>query len=136
MNTKYKNNFNLLTLILVGSLPLTSFAGNNLALSNLEIVLDGYAYVTSSDVIINLEEQTINVESEIENCTRPNNQPPLNNSNWTLITNNQEIGIEDFHYIIESRLLFLTSETSNVVCDNGLFIDQIFVDGFEAPITF
>jgi len=135
-----KHGWSLLALASIGSFSGVSFAMvtlamNKLAMNDLEVILDGYAYAVNSDVSINLEPQTIVVDSELENCLRPNGQLPLNNASWTLTTNNQEIGIEHFRYAIESRLLFLSSETSNVVCDNGIFIDQIFVHGFESADT-
>ncbi len=128
---KLKHKSKHLVAALLGSFTLTPFASDNSTLNNLEMVLDGYAYALNSDVTIDFDQQLISVESELENCLQNNNQAPLTNSNWTLISNNEVIGIEQFRYHIESQLLFLTSETSNVVCDNGLFIDQIFVHGFE-----
>ncbi len=123
-------------LMLTCFFPLASSAGDNLATNNLGqnnliAILDGYAYLVTSDVMINLGQQSINFASDIENCLRPDNQPPLNNATLTLLTNNQNIGLDQFRYQIEERLLFLTSETSNLVCDNGVFVDQIFTNGFE-----
>ncbi len=113
---------------------LSCFTTASFALNDLEVVLDGYAYVINSDVAINLSQQIIYIaESDLENCLRPNDLIPLNNVDLTLITNNQGIGINQTRYAVESRLLFLTSESINLVCDNGVFIDQIFVQGFEPP---
>ena len=102
------------------------------AFNDIELVLDGYAYAVSSDIAISLGQQTINIpDSDLENCLRPGNLIPLNNADLSLITNNQAIGISRFKYFVFGRLVFLTSETSNVVCDNGIFVDQIFVQSFE-----
>jgi|GEM_PF-3954861 len=124
---KKKNTWNHLILA-----SLISFNTASFAMDDLEVILDGYAYQVNSDVIISLPQQFIFIaNSEMENCMLPNGLPPSDTAGLSLITNNQGIGIKRFRYAVESRLLFLTSETSNVVCDNGLFIDQIFFDGFE-----
>lgn len=128
---RIKRGCALLALAALSSLPLTSHA-----FVDIEVVLDGYAYTVNSDVAINLGQGTIIIpDSSLENCERPNALIPLNTAYLTLITNNQDIGIDQFKYSVQSRLMFLTSETSNVVCDNGLFVDQIFGQGFEQPIS-
>lgn len=117
-------------------LSLGIFSSGALAMDNLELILDGHAYSVNSNVNININQQTIFIaESDLFNCMRPNGLPPLNNASMTLIANNQDIGIEQFRYYVEAQLLFLTSETSNLVCDNGVFVDQIFVQGFEQQVS-
>jgi len=127
-NTKLKRGWRYLALASLGSFTSASYA-----MDDLEVILDGYAYTVYSNVTISLNLQFIFIaDSDLVNCLRPNGLIPLNNADTTLITNNQGIGINKIRYAVESRLLFLTSETSNVVCENGLFVDQIFVQGFES----
>ena len=117
-------------------LSLGIFSSDALAMDNLELILDGHAYSVNSNINININQQTIFIaESDLFNCLRPDSLPPLNNASMTLIANNQDIGIEQFRYYVEAQLLFLTSETSNLVCDNGVFVDQIFVQGFEQQVS-
>ena len=122
-----KRGWSCLALLTLGGFPSLSCA-----LNNLEVVLDGYAYAVNSDVTISLNQQFIFIaQSDLINCLRPDDLIPLNNADLTLITNNQGIGLEQFRYAVESRLLFLTSETNDLACDNGLFVDSIFSHGFE-----
>ena len=126
-----KRGWGYLALVSLGG-----FSNGSFAMDNLELILDGHAYTVNSNVNININQQTIFIaESDLFNCLRPDNLPPLNNASMTLIANNQDIGIEQFRYFVEGRLLFLTSETSNLICDNGAFVDQIFVQGFESPVS-
>ncbi len=124
---KIKRHWTNLALVSFVGLPYDAFASNQL-----ELILDGYAYTVNSDVAINLGQQTvIGVETNSVNCAQANGSMPLNNATMTLVTNNQNIGLDRFQYFISDRLLFMTSETSNVVCDNGLFVDTVFAQGFE-----
>ncbi len=126
-----KRGWNHLVMLSLGGLSSTSWA-----MGDLELILDGYAYAVNSNVNININQQTIFIaESDLFNCLRPDDLPPLNNASMTLIANNQDIGITQFRYYVEGRLLFFTSETSNLICDNGVFVDQIFVQGFERPVS-
>ncbi len=108
-----------------------------MAQNQLELILDGHAYGVNSNVTSNLANKTITVtDSEATNCLRPGNLTPLNNAgNFTLLTNNQAIGIVQSRYWVKNKLLFLTSETSNLICNNGIFVDRIFKEGFGEFIS-
>ena len=117
-------------------LSISGFSSSTVAMESVDLILDGYVYSVNSNVNINTNQLTIFIaDTELENCLRPNGLAPLNNSNMSLIANNQDIGVEQFHYFVASKLLFLTSESSNLVCDNGVFVDQIFVQGFERQVS-
>lgn len=133
---KFKCGWNFKILSAILSLYLCSLTYKSHAFTDVEVILDGYAYAINSNLSINLGQQTITIpDSDLENCMRTGGLLPLNNAYFTLLTNNQAIGIDQFKYFVESRLLYLTSETSNVVCDNGIFVDQIFDQGFEQPVS-
>lgn len=104
-----------------------------IAQNQLELILDGYAYQVNSDIVYNINNNTLSIaESDATDCMRPGDLLPLNSAgSMTLLTNSQSIGISRTRYLVEGNLLFLTSETSNLICNNGVFIDQIFVDDFD-----
>ncbi len=125
---RWKSRWNLVALASAGCYANQSFAMGN----QVEVILDGYAYAIFSDVSIDLDQNSINItDSEIENCLRGDGTLPLNTANLTLKTNSQNIGIANFRYLVDGRLLYLTSETSDLDCDNGIFVDQIFYQGFD-----
>jgi hypothetical protein len=130
---RWKSGWQLVALASLGCYANQSFANQSFAVgNNIEVILDGFAYAIFSDISIDLEQKTIMIiDSEIENCLRSTGSLPLNTANLTLMTNNQDIGIEQFRYLVDSRLLYLSSETSDIVCDNGVFVDHIFYQGFE-----
>lgn len=103
-----------------------------MAQNPLELILDGYAYEVFSDVLIDLPNKTFTIaDSEATNCLQPIGAIPLNTpGTFTLETNNQDIGIERNRLVVAANLLYLTSETSNLLCDNGVFVDQIFEQSF------
>ena len=94
-------------------------------------VLDGYAYELSSDVIIDLEDQIITIDSNMENCEQPNGDPPIDTSLYALNNNSEFIGILQFSYNTTTGTMFFTSETGNLVCANGVYVDTLFANGFE-----
>ncbi|MCX7552708.1 hypothetical protein OS175_02355 [Marinicella sp. S1101] len=111
-----------------------SVSTNTLAQNPLELILDGYAYEVFSDVLIDLPNKTFTIaDSAASNCLQPSGSTPLNTpGNFTLETNNQDIGIERNRLVVAANLLYLTSETSNLLCDDGVFVDQIFVQSFDS----
>ena len=94
-------------------------------------VLDGYAYQVNSDVTIDLENHNIIFESNMLNCFQPNNNRPLDTVLFAIITNNQFIGINHFTYNTNQDRIYFTSETSNLTCENGTFVDTLFYGDFE-----
>lgn len=122
-------------LALIGSI--TTFSIPAMSQNQLELVMDGYAYPIISDVVFNIDNRTITIaESETYNCLQFNQSLPLNSgTNFTLLTNNQSIGISNTKYSVDSNLLFFTSETNNLICDDGIDVDTIFTQGFEKFIS-
>ena len=94
-------------------------------------VLDGYAYQLNSDVTIDLVNHNFIFDSNMLNCEQPNNDPPLDTALFAIITNNQFIGINQFTYSISQERLYFSSETADLICDNGIYVDTFFMDGFE-----
>lgn len=99
----------------------------------LDVVLDGYAYEVSSDISFDLEQQIIHInQSNMTNCLRPGGFLPLDDVNTSLQTNGQSIGITFNRYYVTENIYLVTSQTSNVVCDNGVYVDEIFSDSLES----
>ena len=100
-------------------------------------VLDGYAYELNSDVVIDTQNNIISIDSNMVNCLQPNNNPPLENTLYALHdvnSPNQFIGLNQITYNTSSGRLFFTSETSNLLCTNGVYVDTIFADDFSGII--
>ncbi len=99
----------------------------------LDVILDGYAYEISSDISFDLQQQIIHIDqSNMTNCLRPGGFLPLDNANTSLQTNGQSIGITYNRYFVTDNIYLVTSQTSNVICDNGVYVDDLFVNGFES----
>ncbi len=97
-------------------------------------VLDGYAYQFNSNVVIDFNNQIINFNSNMLNCLQQNGQPPVDTSVFALTTNKQVIGLNQMIYNINhlrQGTIYFTSETGDLICNNGIFVDTIYIDGFE-----
>jgi len=95
------------------------------------LALDKYAYQFDSDVIIDFNNEIIDFDSNMINCLQPNAQAPLDTSVFALSTNLQIIGLKKVIYNVEQGVIYFTSETADLVCTNGIFIDLIYNNGFE-----
>lgn len=97
-------------------------------------VLDGYAFELFDDVIIDTENNIITINSDLTNCLQPNGAAPLETAFLALYNINdadQFIGLNHISYNTFTGTLYFTSETGNLICDNGVFVDTIFAGGFE-----
>lgn len=101
------------------------------AVADITPVLDGYAYELYDDVIIDTENNIITIDSNLQNCQQPNGDPPLDTTLYALYSNSEFIGLSQFVYKTSTDTLFFTSETSNLVCSNGVYVDTIYGGGFE-----
>ncbi len=129
-----KSKFNSRRQLIVGATCLLSTP--LMAGSALDVILDGYAYEVNSDITFDVDQQIINIDqSNMTNCQRPGGFLPLDDVNISLQTNSQSIGITNNQYFFAENLYVLTSQTSDVICDNGVYVDDIFVNGFEEPIS-
>ena len=102
------------TMVMIGLSALVS----NSALA-VTPVLDGYAYQLNSNISIDLKNQIISFDSDMLNCQQPNGDPPLDTVNFAANTNGQFIGVTQFYYIIAHGNFYFTSETVDLLCDNG-----------------
>lgn len=97
-------------------------------------ILDGYAYELYDDIIIDTLNQIININSNMIGCQRPQGTPPLETSLLALHNVNdlnQYIGLDQIVFNTVSGKLFFTSETSNLTCLNGVYVDTIYLGDFE-----
>lgn len=94
-------------------------------------VLDGYAYELYDDIIIDTNNHIINIDSNMVNCEQPNGDPPLDTVLYALYNTSQFIGIRQFTYNTNIQTVFFTSETGNLLCDNGVYVDTIYAGSFE-----
>lgn len=97
-------------------------------------ILDQYAYTLSGDVMIDLTNQNIIIESDMVNCQQENGQPPIDTTAYALYTNNQFIGLVDFKYDTYHNKINFYSETNDLICDNGVFVDVLFTTSFEPAL--
>ncbi len=112
------------------ALALTTFTALQTT-ADITPVLDGYAYELYGDVAIDTENNVITIDSNMQNCQQPNGDPPLDTTIYALYNNSEFIGLSQFVYKTSSDTLFFTSETSNLVCSNGVYVDTIYAGGFE-----
>ncbi|MFC3192801.1 hypothetical protein ACFODZ_00980 [Marinicella sediminis] len=97
-------------------------------------VIDRYAYLLSSDVTIDLTNKIISFSSNINNCQQAGGSPPTDTSEFAVFTNNQFIGLSYFRYDTRKKQLWMISESNDLICENGLFINDIFDNGFEVKL--
>ncbi len=97
-------------------------------------ILDQYAYTLSGDVMIDLTNQNIIIESDMFNCQQENGDPPIDTTPFALFANNQFIGLINFRFDTYHNRIYFNSETNDLVCDNGIFVDVLFATGFEAQL--
>ncbi len=97
-------------------------------------ILDRYAYTLTGDVMIDLANQNIIIQSDMFNCQQENGDPPIDTTPFALFTNNQFIGLVDFRYDTYHNRIYFNSETNGLICDNGVFVDVLFATGFEAAL--
>jgi hypothetical protein len=94
-------------------------------------VLDGYGYELYEDVIIDTENNIITIDSNMQNCQQMNGDPPLDLNLYALFNNNQFIGLKYFNYNTTTDTIFFTSESVDLICDNGVYVDTIYKGTFE-----
>ena len=107
---------------------------NTAKAQNPTAILDQHAYTMTGDMIIDLSSQNIIVFSNMLNCQQENGDPPIDTQAYALFTNNQFIGLNRFKYDVDQNTMVFISETNDLVCDNGVFVDVLHVTGFEAPL--
>ena len=98
---------------------------------NLTPELDQFAYTMTGDVNIFLDSQIITFTSNMTNCQQANGNPPIDTGPTALVTNAQFIGITAFRYNLKNRKVQFNSETRDLICDNGVFVEVLFTDDFE-----
>ncbi|MCB1582433.1 MAG: hypothetical protein R3E90_00865 [Marinicella sp.] len=97
-------------------------------------ILDGYAFELYSNVTIDINNHIITIDSNMQNCEQPNGSPPLEDNLYALHDSNypnQFIGLSQITYNTSSGRLFFTSETSDLFCINGKYVDTIFANDFS-----
>ncbi|TDR20429.1 hypothetical protein C8D91_1401 [Marinicella litoralis] len=94
-------------------------------------VLDGYAYIINSTVVIDFDNQIINFDSNMNNCQQANGQPPIDTSVIALTSNQEIIGLNSMTYNVKQGVIYFFSETSDIICSNGIYVDTLFEEGFD-----
>ncbi len=98
---------------------------------NLIVILDNYAYQPSSDLTLDLSHKIFSMNSNMIDCHRLWGGPPLDTNDYALHTNSQFIGLDQFKFNVPQNIVVLKSETGDLICTNGIFVDPIFQSGFE-----
>ena len=99
--------------------------------SDITPVLDGYAYHLNGDINIDLSNRLITFNTNMGECRQPNGDPPLDTEPYALATNGQFIGLQAFNYHFSHRNIYFSSETLNLVCPGGWYVDTLFGHGFD-----
>lgn len=94
-------------------------------------VLDGYAYILTDEVLIDSDNLIIDIQSSMTQCEQANGDLPLDTAPLALHVNSQFIGLLRFEYSIIQGKLYFDSETGDLICDNGFYVDTIHTDSFE-----
>jgi len=94
-------------------------------------VLDGFAYELNSNITIDTQNHNIIFDSNMLNCQQLNGDPPLDTQLFAISTNSQFIGVTSFYYSIDHGNYYFNSETGDILCDNGVYVDTIFSNDFE-----
>jgi hypothetical protein len=97
-------------------------------------VLDRYAYLLSSNVSIDLDNKIISFSSNMSGCQQADGSPPTDTSDYAVFTNNQFIGLQRMSFNTRTNRLWMISETNDLTCANGLFIDPLFDNGFDVKL--
>ncbi|MGJ8663052.1 MAG: hypothetical protein ACSHWU_05340 [Marinicella sp.] len=127
LKSKLKNSFKIGACISIYHITASPAWANNPT-----PILDGYAYQLFNDIEIDIENQVIIVNSDMRNCEQPNGEAPLDTEPFALrSSNNQFIGLSHFAYNITHNNIYFTSETNNLLCDNGVYVDTLFYGSFE-----
>ena len=98
---------------------------------NLTPHLDQYSYLLNGHVSIDLSNQIVSFASNMTNCQQANGNPPLDTGPTAVFTNGQFIGIKKMRYDIYDRTVGFISETGDLSCDNGVFVEVLFAEDFQ-----
>ncbi len=93
--------------------------------------LDKHSYALTGDAFINLTNKVIIVQSNMTNCQQANGDLPLDTNPAAMYTNSQFVGLSEIKYNLFSNIITFNSETNDVVCDNGVFVETLFSTAFE-----
>lgn len=97
------------------------------------LVLDDVAYLIYEDIDIDFSNQEVlALNNDINNCTQFNSDPPLNSSQFSLVTDSQEIGlVGNVTYDLRRKAIILNSQTADLICDGGFEFDRIYFGDFD-----
>ena len=99
--------------------------------SQITPVLDGYAYELYDDITIDTTNKIIILNTNMSACEQPNMDDPVDTTVYALDNGTQYIGLSRTTYNIASQRVYFSSETSNLYCTDGVYVDTIYEGDFE-----
>ena len=103
----------------------------SMASANVAFVLDGHSYSSPPNIVYRTDNQKVK-NPNVTACTSNGIAVPDVPGGTTFKTgDNIHIGLTAVHYNLHQSRLYLTSEFGNIICDSGVYDDDLFVGGFE-----
>jgi len=97
-------------------------------------VLDGHKYNSPTNIVYRTDNQKVK-NPQVSNCTSNGIPVPDIQVGTTLKTgDNIHIALSGVNYSLSQGRLYLTSVFGNVLCQDGVYEDGLFIGGFEKII--
>jgi|GEM_PF-1780639 len=115
-------------------LALVASGMTSAAVADTAFVLDGYKYSSPINIVYRTDNQKVK-NPDITNCTAAGIPVVDIQIGTTLKTgDNIHIALNAVNYSLAQGRFYLTSVLGNVICQDGVYEDDLFVGGFEQLI--
>ena len=103
--------------------------------ASIAFVLDGHKYNSQNPIVYRTDNQKIK-NPNMANCTSAGAPVPDSHVGTSLKTGDiVHIALNSVNYSLAQGRLYLTSTLGNVICQDGVYEDGLFVGGFEQLIN-
>jgi len=110
---------------------LVALGMTSVAAADTAFVLDGHKYSSPINIIYGTENQSVD-NPQVVNCTSNGLPVPDIPVGTTLHTgDNIHIALNAVNYSLSQSRMYFTSVFGNVVCQGGVYEDDLFIGGFE-----
>lgn len=115
-------------------MALVAFGMTSVVAADTAFVLDGHTYSSPINIVYRSDNQKVK-NPNVVNCTTSGLPVPDIQVGTTFKTgDNIHIALNAINYSLSQGRVYLTSVFGNVVCQNGVYEDGLFVGGFESLI--
>ena len=115
----------------LATLALVMCGMSSMASANVAFVLDGHTYSSPPNIVYRTDNQKVK-NPNVTACTSNGITVPNMNFGTTFKTgDNVHIGLSTVQYNLSQGRLYLTSVFGNVICNSGVYVDNLFTGGFE-----